>query len=552
MAEEAATSSMAGELAVPEGAKKIQIYSTSLSSSSARQVTPFWKEKYEKDAKKYWDLFYKRHQDRFFKDRHYLDKEWGDHFLDREVGKLVVLEVGCGAGNTIFPLVATYPHIFVHACDFSPRAIELVKSHKDFSGDHINAFVCDLTIHNLSEIIAPASVDIVTMIFVLSAVSPEKMPLVLDNLRRVLKPNGLVLFRDYATGDLAQERLISKEQEISENFFVRGDGTRAYYFTNKFLVSLFQQSGFNVVNVRICNKQVMNRSQELVMNRRWIQAVFSNKPTEQNNEPIIHNYSNNYGDAEVDISGSVADLFCLSSSADEVIKIEVKGCSFRIKALTKEYQHTCKSTGLMLWESARLMCNIIAENPSIIVGKRMLELGCGSAGICSMIAAQHAEVVVSTDGDTEALSLLRENISTNLPKNLLNKIVINRLIWGNMEDVQAIKDFGCYDRGFDIIIGTDVTYSYGAISPLFETARELICSQENDNHKPALVLCHIERRINEDSIVSTASTFGFKLVDRWVNGIHSSDGIIRSWFSEGDNYMSFFRNTPLTILYFHS
>lgn len=231
--------------------------------------------------------------------------------------------------------------------------------------------------------------------------------------------------------------------------------------------------------------------------------------------------------------------------------IEVKGCSFRIKALTKEYQHTCKSTGLMLWESARLMCNIIAENPPIIVGKRVLELGCGSAGICSMIAAQHAEVVVSTDGDTEALSLLRENISTNLPKNLLDKIVINRLIWGNMEDVQAIKDLGCYGRGFDIIIGTDVTYSYGAISPLFKTARELICSQENDNHKPALVLCHIERRIDENSIVSTASTFGFKLVDRWVNGIHSSEGIIRSWFLEGANYMSFFRNTPLTILYFH-
>lgn len=206
----------------------------------------------------------------------------------------------------------------------------------------------------------------------------------------------------------------------------------------------------------------------------------------------------------------------------------------------------------MLWESARLMCNIIAENPSIIAGKRMLELGCGSAGICSMVAAQHAEVVVSTDGDTEALTLLRENISTNLPKNLLDKIVINRLIWGNMEDVRAIKDLGCYCRDFDIIIGTDVTYSYGAISPLFETARELICNQENDNHKPALVLCHIERRINENSIVSTALTFGFKLVDRWVNGVHSSDGIIRSWFSEGANYMSFFRNTPLTILYFHS
>ncbi|URE23625.1 Putative methyltransferase [Musa troglodytarum] len=142
----------AAEAAVAEGVKKIQIYSSSSSSSSARQVTPFWKEKYERDAKKYWDIFYKRHQDR-----------------DKDGKTLVVLE-----------------------------------GHKDFSADRINAFVCDLTVQTLSEIIEPSSVDIVTMVFVLSAVSPEKMPLVLHNIRKVLKPNGCVLFRDYATGDLAQ------------------------------------------------------------------------------------------------------------------------------------------------------------------------------------------------------------------------------------------------------------------------------------------------------------------------------------------------------------
>lgn len=36
-------------------------------------------------------------------------------------------QVGCGAGNTIFPLLAAYPDMFVHACDFSPRAVNLVK-----------------------------------------------------------------------------------------------------------------------------------------------------------------------------------------------------------------------------------------------------------------------------------------------------------------------------------------------------------------------------------------------------------------------------------------
>lgn len=36
-------------------------------------------------------------------------------------------QVGCGAGNTTFPLLATYPDLFVYACDFSPRAVNLVK-----------------------------------------------------------------------------------------------------------------------------------------------------------------------------------------------------------------------------------------------------------------------------------------------------------------------------------------------------------------------------------------------------------------------------------------
>lgn len=45
--------------------------------------------KFEEDAGRYWDLFYKRNSDRFFKDRHYFDKEWPQ--LTRE--HITVLEV---------------------------------------------------------------------------------------------------------------------------------------------------------------------------------------------------------------------------------------------------------------------------------------------------------------------------------------------------------------------------------------------------------------------------------------------------------------------------
>ncbi|XP_020969128.1 methyltransferase-like protein 6 isoform X7 [Arachis ipaensis] len=140
-------------------------------------------EKYEREAKRYWDVFYKCHKD---------------------------------------------------------------KTHEDFKESCVRAFVSDLTVDDLCKEILPSSVDIVTMIFMLSAVSPEKMPLVLQNVRKIIKPNGYVLFRDYATEDLAQERFSGKDQKFSDNFYVRGDGTRAYYFSNEFLTNLFRENGFVV------------------------------------------------------------------------------------------------------------------------------------------------------------------------------------------------------------------------------------------------------------------------------------------------------------------
>ena len=38
-----------------------------------------------------------------------------------------MLEVGCGVGNFMFPLLSETDNIFFYACDFSPRAIQFVK-----------------------------------------------------------------------------------------------------------------------------------------------------------------------------------------------------------------------------------------------------------------------------------------------------------------------------------------------------------------------------------------------------------------------------------------
>ncbi|KAG7943305.1 hypothetical protein I3843_15G031800 [Carya illinoinensis] len=544
----------------------IQIY-----PPSSDVISPFWREKYEREAKKYWDIFYKRHQDRFFKDRHYLDKEWGHHFSGS--GRKEILEVGCGAGNTIFPLLATYPDVFVYACDFSPRAVNLVQMHKDFNESRVSAFVCDLTVDDLSKQISSSSLDIVTMIFVLSAVSPEKMSLVLQNIRKVLKPNGYVLFRDYATGDLAQERFTLKDQKISENFYVRGDGTRAFYFSEEFLRNLFKENGFDVEELGLCCKQVENRSRELVMNRRWIQAVFRLSDDVNSSsimEAAVKGFSGQEDiepgvkenslmglvkNFEVDISeGVAADMFGTSLSNDfEMIDVNVRGSNYKIRVLSREYQHTCKSTGLMLWESARLVASVLAQNPSIVAGKRVLELGSGCGGICSMVAARSADLVVATDGDASALDLLTQNITSNLKPPFLSKLISKRVQWGNKDHIEAIKEIS--NRGFDIIIGTDVTYIPEAILPLFETAKELISSKGGITweQEPAFILCHVLHRVDEPSILSAASKFGFRLIDKWPAGTQNnpSKSIICSWFSQNASE-DYIPSTALNILYFQT
>lgn len=93
-------------------------------------ITDFKRNKLEKEAKKNWDLFYKRNTTNFFKDRHWITREFPELLQsthDALPGKCVLLETGCGVGNTVFPLLEENPDLFVYACDFSPRAIEFVK-----------------------------------------------------------------------------------------------------------------------------------------------------------------------------------------------------------------------------------------------------------------------------------------------------------------------------------------------------------------------------------------------------------------------------------------
>lgn len=86
------------------------------------------------------------------------------------------MQAGCGVGNTVLPLLEVNEQARAYACDFSPHAVSIVQSHPLHVAGRVHAFVADLTVDDLRQNVPAAAVDICTLIFVLSAIDPSKMP----------------------------------------------------------------------------------------------------------------------------------------------------------------------------------------------------------------------------------------------------------------------------------------------------------------------------------------------------------------------------------------
>ena len=262
-----------------------------------------------------WNRFYSNNSSNFFKDRKWLFQEFP--ILERATGNaedsspqnaVRILEVGAGAGNTAFPMLAVNknPGLHIHAVDFSEKAIDVIKTHPSYDARHLSAEVWDLVAANedggasLPADVPAGSIDIVIMIFVFSALEPAQWRQALSNVWAALRPGGEVLFRDYGRGDLAQVRF-KKGKWMGDNFYVRGDGTRVYFFEEAELEAIWSKSNkisssnpgseevsdrindpmreerdprFEIVNLATDRRMLVNRQRKLKMYRCWMQGQF--------------------------------------------------------------------------------------------------------------------------------------------------------------------------------------------------------------------------------------------------------------------------------------
>lgn len=269
-------------------------------------VSSFQRQKLQRDAKKSWDLFYKRNGDRFFKKRYWTRREFYELLgtpNGNDDSQVIVqrrlLEIGCGCGDFALPFLearesddhdegescATQASVilpkdlFIYCCDISEEAIRILSSnptYKKHNPFRIKAFVADITspsLDNINDKLSGQLMDYVSLIFVLSALDPAHMEQAVSNLACLLKPGGLVLFRDYAIYDEAMMRF-GERSKIDDRFYVRQDGTRAYFFSKDQLASLFEKFDFQCETICYVERETVNNATKNKYSRRFLQAKF--------------------------------------------------------------------------------------------------------------------------------------------------------------------------------------------------------------------------------------------------------------------------------------
>jgi methyltransferase-like protein 6 len=195
---------------------------------------------------------------------------------------LRVLELGCGCGNSIFPLLEKLDNLYCIGVDFSETAIALLKQHPAYLARdrrceaYVSDVVTELANGELQRKtgIVDGSIDVILLIFVLSAIAPEHYDGIFTSLRRLLAPGGRILFRDYGYGDAAQARFVQAGNKSLDGdaFFVRHDGTRAYFFTTSLIADLAARHQLTLLENHYVTRQIENKKLSTIMDRCWIQS----------------------------------------------------------------------------------------------------------------------------------------------------------------------------------------------------------------------------------------------------------------------------------------
>ena len=245
-----------------------------------------------------------------FGNRHYFVREF-PVLAAAATHPRTLLELGCGIGNTAFPLLACLPHLTVVGVDVAHEAVRLFRAHPLYSSGRAAAVQHDLSgaggvwpalaralasddwvppgappsalVATRSPLLPPCGFDFASLVHVLSAVHPDHHSRVLRDAAECLRPGGRLLLRDWAVYDAAELRF-KPGRRLGEHCFVRSDGTLAAYLDVPGVARAAASAGLVVEELVPLHRAYTNRATGQVLRRIFLQAVLRKPAAEEEYE----------------------------------------------------------------------------------------------------------------------------------------------------------------------------------------------------------------------------------------------------------------------------
>jgi predicted nicotinamide N-methyase len=174
------------------------------------------------------------------------------------------------------------------------------------------------------------------------------------------------------------------------------------------------------------------------------------------------------------------------SSNNVMVEDDARFVNIQIRGYKTDADEVWQSTGLTLWRASDYLARYQMDNLHLFHNKRILELGAGlglngilawRSTVSSVVSSSDNTHVCITDGDSDALVHLRENVKRNIKvddgNGIINKVSCHQLIWGQDSSETFLSQVANKQK-FDVIIASDIIYSTVIVEPLWETIKTLL------------------------------------------------------------------------------
>lgn len=205
-----------------------------------------------------------------------------------EAAARTIVECGCGTGSALLPLIRLCPQDRFVAFDVSPTAVSLLWNHAEAAAcraeRRLECFPYDIAASDDAPPLPMPSctADVVLLVFVLSALSQDRMVPALRRLAALLRPatvdgrddGGVLCFRDYGALDHNYFRFADLGNAVAQGSFVKGDGTQQRFFSLAETTEMFTAAGMEACKLEYHCNRVRNRDNGKEMNKVFVNGTF--------------------------------------------------------------------------------------------------------------------------------------------------------------------------------------------------------------------------------------------------------------------------------------